>query len=119
MFDRAFALLWGLVAAAHVYMEVRLIQWLAMSGRPKAPLLAERVTWVAGIGFVMLLFGAVLPLVVIRYVATMPYLLRSNGLGRLLRPVIMVMVQPVLKAQARYRAEHPGSGVAGRERGAP
>ncbi|NEY36492.1 hypothetical protein GTU99_30830, partial [Streptomyces sp. PRKS01-65] len=88
-FEIAFAGLWGLVAVAHVYMEVRLIQWLATAGRPAAPVLAERVTWVAGAGFVMLLVGAFLPIVTIGNMSVLLRLIRKEPrLGRLLVPVL-------------------------------
>lgn len=105
-FEILFAGIWGLVAVAHVYMEVRLIQWLATAERPAAPVLAERVTWVAGAGFVMLLVGAFLPILMIGHMSMLLSVVRREPrLGRLLAPALRMAAGPTLRARARGRSE--------------
>lgn len=60
-------LTWGVLAVLHVWAEVSLIRWLATTERPPSPDLAERVTEIAGAGFVMLLIGAFAPVFLIPY----------------------------------------------------
>ncbi|MEU8488676.1 hypothetical protein [Streptomyces sp. NPDC048641] len=85
-FEILFALVWGLVAVAHVYMEVKLIQWLATTERPAAPILAERVTGTATLGFVMLLVSAFGPIFMIALDPLLVTLAKSRTtVGRILR----------------------------------
>ncbi|MGV9693777.1 hypothetical protein ACWDUX_32295 [Streptomyces sp. NPDC003444] len=63
---------WIILAAFHVYAEIRLIQWLATTERPEAPAMAKYITEIAAFGFVMLVVGALLPTLLLSILAPCP-----------------------------------------------